>query len=322
MTSRSSATGRWCRRSAVPPLHVVARSADPARPDARLARSARRALFCQSPLGPHVCVLLPAVAICPGPHTPAHARHARLVRTHRRPRLVDASLRIRGTRRRADVLVHTLPAALQTGWLLHVHADDPAMPVQLWCAPHARRTVRPTAIAPEGALREAARHARGLARRAATSGSASTQRSEPSPARLGTGARQCRRDVRATVRVDRAGCARLPVLARHARLRADRRRADEPSFRIPSSRVAGADVCYPGVNRSARDVALPCLLGADRSVLGSIRARTVGAHTHRPIRTRRCVRGEIRLASKAEHRLASSERQEPERDDRRGKPSH
>jgi hypothetical protein len=35
------------------------------------------------------------------------------------------------------VLVHTLPAALHTGSPLHVHAADPAVPVQLWCAPQA-----------------------------------------------------------------------------------------------------------------------------------------------------------------------------------------
>ena len=37
----------------------------------------------------------------------------------------------------ADVLVHTLPTALHTGSALHVHAEAPAVPVQLWCVPHA-----------------------------------------------------------------------------------------------------------------------------------------------------------------------------------------
>jgi len=37
----------------------------------------------------------------------------------------------------AEALVHILPAALHTGSVLHVHADDPAAPVQLWSVPHA-----------------------------------------------------------------------------------------------------------------------------------------------------------------------------------------
>jgi hypothetical protein len=32
---------------------------------------------------------------------------------------------------------HVVPAALQTGSALHVHAAAPAAPVQLWCVPHA-----------------------------------------------------------------------------------------------------------------------------------------------------------------------------------------